>query len=164
MRALAHRPSQSRDQRSLDPKRSLVVLSARRTERHAVPRRHSDPSNDGVTTAGHDFGRIPVHSRSPVSLQAKLTVNTPGDTYEQEADRVSEQVMRTPGSEALGGCACGGSCSSCKGKQPTNMPEGLQTARGPGGARLNAVPGVVHDALRSPGQPLDPAVRSFMES
>jgi hypothetical protein len=36
----------------------------------------------------------PVSSR-PV-IQAKLTVNAPGDEYEQEADRVAEAVMRRP--------------------------------------------------------------------
>lgn len=30
-------------------------------------------------------------------MQAKLTVNQPGDQYEQEADRVADQVMRMPG-------------------------------------------------------------------
>jgi len=29
-------------------------------------------------------------------LQAKLRINQPGDRYEQEADRVAEQVMRMP--------------------------------------------------------------------
>src|SRR5215216_5390865 len=29
-------------------------------------------------------------------MQAKLTINEPGDKYEQEADRVAEQVMRMP--------------------------------------------------------------------
>ena len=29
-------------------------------------------------------------------IQAKLTINEPGDQYEQEADRVAEQVMRMP--------------------------------------------------------------------
>lgn len=29
-------------------------------------------------------------------LQAKLTINEPGDIYEQEADRVADQVMRMP--------------------------------------------------------------------
>ena len=29
-------------------------------------------------------------------LQPKLAVNAPGDSFEQEADRVSEQVMRMP--------------------------------------------------------------------
>ncbi len=30
------------------------------------------------------------------AIQAKLTINEPGDRYEQEADRVAEQVMRMP--------------------------------------------------------------------
>ena len=29
-------------------------------------------------------------------IQAKLTINEPGDKYEQEADRVAELVMRMP--------------------------------------------------------------------
>ena len=33
---------------------------------------------------------------SPPVIQAKLTVNAPGDEYEQEADRVAEEVMATP--------------------------------------------------------------------
>lgn len=37
--------------------------------------------------AGHDFSRVP--------LQAKLTVNQPGDRYEQEADRVAEEVTHS---------------------------------------------------------------------
>src|SRR5258708_1724271 len=52
-------------------------------------------------------------------LQAKLTVNRPGDVYEQEADRVGDAVMRMPdprapdhamsGTSPLGvqRCACG---------------------------------------------------------
>src|SRR6185295_3877826 len=35
-------------------------------------------------------------------LQAKLTVNTPGDAHEREADRVAEQVMRMPDPAAPG--------------------------------------------------------------
>jgi hypothetical protein len=30
------------------------------------------------------------------TIQTKLTINTPGDQYEREADRVAEQVMRMP--------------------------------------------------------------------
>jgi hypothetical protein len=32
----------------------------------------------------------------PPLLQAKLTINQPGDKYEQEADRVADMVMRMP--------------------------------------------------------------------
>ena len=40
------------------------------------------------TDFGHDFCRIPIFSPSPVQTQPKLMVNTLGDIYEQEADRV----------------------------------------------------------------------------
>jgi hypothetical protein len=56
-----------------------------------------EPQAGAVTSAAacfaHDFSRIPVHRIVPVEIQAKLTVNTPRDIYEQEADRVSDQVM-----------------------------------------------------------------------
>ena len=38
---------------------------------------------------GHSFGRVSVRP-----IQRKLTIGQPGDKYEQEADRVAEQVMR----------------------------------------------------------------------
>lgn len=43
---------------------------------------------------GHDFSRIRVHAGIPKRLQTKLSINRQGDKYEQEADRVAEQVMR----------------------------------------------------------------------
>src|SRR5262245_27036628 len=55
-----------------------------------------EPSITAASRFGHDFSQIPVHPTAPIQLQAKLTVNTPGDIYEQKADRVSEQVMRMP--------------------------------------------------------------------
>lgn len=50
------------------------------------------------TRFAHDFSRIPIFSSSPVQIQPKLMVNTPGDIYEQEADRVAEHVIRRPDS------------------------------------------------------------------
>src|SRR5829696_2126856 len=44
--------------------------------------------------AGYHFSHIPVYSREPVEIQTKLTVNTPGDVHEQEADRAAAQVVR----------------------------------------------------------------------
>ncbi len=35
-------------------------------------------------------------------IQAKLRIGQPNDVYEQEADRVADQVMRMPESEAFG--------------------------------------------------------------
>ena len=61
-------------------------------------------------------------SPSILRLQPKLTINQPGDRYEQEADRVAEDVMRTPdpkgahsmstaatGDQSQRKCACSGS-------------------------------------------------------
>jgi hypothetical protein len=43
-----------------------------------------------------DFAQIPIRLNTGIALQAKLAINKPGDEYEQEADRVAEQVMRMP--------------------------------------------------------------------
>ena len=42
----------------------------------------------GKKSAGFDFNRISMRP------QAKLTVNQPGDAYEQEADKVAQQVVQ----------------------------------------------------------------------
>ncbi len=115
-------------------------------------------------------------------LQAKLKVNTPGDHYEQEADRVAERVMRMPApdaavppavsstlaSPAVSGvqrkCASGGTCSKCQEQQPDHEHEHLQMK--PAGSNTVAgvpAPPIVHEVLRSPGRPLDAATRAFME-
>lgn len=53
---------------------------------------HSSPANAPLgshpTPVGHDFSQI--------TIQPKLTVSQPNDAYEQEADRVAEQVMQMP--------------------------------------------------------------------
>ena len=59
-------------------------------------------------------------------------------------------------------CACGGEggdCAECQKKEET----GLQRSAS-GGARVSSgVPPIVHEVLRSPGQPLDRGTRAFME-
>jgi hypothetical protein len=108
-------------------------------------------------------------------LQTKLTVNTPGDQYEQEADRVAEQVMRMPapnppGSPATASaapvlqreCACGGSGGG-SGQCPECAKKELQrSAFGP--AATHEVPPVVDVVVREPGLPLDTSTRAFFES
>jgi len=44
---------------------------------------------------GYDFSRVWVHAAA-TPIQAKLTVGQPNDRYEQEADRVADEVMRMP--------------------------------------------------------------------
>lgn len=48
------------------------------------------PSVGSPKSPVSDFSRIPARSR----IQTKLQVSSPGDRYEQEADRVADQVMR----------------------------------------------------------------------
>jgi hypothetical protein len=106
-----------------------------------------------------------VHPGPPIALQAQLIVNAPGDPYEREADRISEQVLRMPEPRLQRACACGGTCPKCKAKQREPENERLQTKRLPDGATGESVaPPIVHEVLATPGQSLDPATRGFMES
>lgn len=106
-------------------------------------------------------------------LQRKLVVNAPGDVHEQEADRVADAVMRaTPASPppALNhtapmprgvqrACSCGGTCEDCRQAEALQRKEGSIGIAGAG----TAAPPIVHDVLRSPGQPLDATTRAYME-
>jgi hypothetical protein len=127
--------------------------------------------------SGLGFGRIPASSAPAKTIQPKLTVNTPGDSFEQEADRVADQVMRMPNpsappSSAMSGgvagvqraCACGGTCSDCKNAQPDHPHAQVQMkSAASGNAGGMEAPPIVHEVLRSPGRPLDAATRAFME-
>jgi len=42
---------------------------------------------------GHAFSRVSVYNTPHTGFQSQLTVNKPGDIYEQEADRVSKQII-----------------------------------------------------------------------
>lgn len=50
------------------------------------------PAPSAQSIAAHDFGRM-LRSRA-IGIQTKLAISQPGDIYEQEADRVADQVMR----------------------------------------------------------------------
>src|SRR4051794_12732175 len=52
------------------------------------------PLSRTTSPFGYEFNRIAIHPNTPRSVQSKLTINEPGDQYEEEADRVAEQVMR----------------------------------------------------------------------
>ena len=113
---------------------------------------------------GYDFSRIPIHPPAAGATQTKLAINKLGDSYEQEADRLAEQVMRTPESQLHRACPCGGGCPKCHSEQPDREPESLQTKHVQASdTGQTAAPPIVHEVLRSPGQPLDLATRAFME-
>lgn len=109
-------------------------------------------------------------------MQRKLTINQPGDAFEQEADRVAENVMHMPdrattrepvATSGIGArlqrCSCGKStgtgtqCEECK-------SQAMQLQRSAAASSGNATaPPIVHEVLNSSGRPLDAATRNFME-
>jgi hypothetical protein len=92
-------------------------------------------------------------------LQAKLAINQPGDTYEQEADRVAEAVMSEPNWGSTG-MLVQRKCAQCEEKD-----EKLHAQRKESSAfQPDAAPSIVEHVLNSPGRPLDPSTREFMES
>lgn len=93
--------------------------------------------------------------------------------------RMPNAVAVAPPASVRGGisdsqrkCSCGGTCAQCRGGQPDE--EHAHVRRKPTGPQLSAVgtssrgsgltaPPAVHEALHSPGRPLDSATRAFME-
>ena len=101
-------------------------------------------------------------------LQPKLTISQADDPYEREADRVADQVMRMPGPQSTGhGLSitpraprqAQRKCAECEEEE-----EGKLQRKENGGAEAPATaPPTVHEALSSPGQPLDAATRTYFE-
>ena len=52
----------------------------------------ADISAGNGALSGHSFGRVKVEARRSQVIQTKLNVGRPGDQYEQEADRIAEQI------------------------------------------------------------------------
>jgi hypothetical protein len=126
--------------------------------------------------ASWDFSKIPVFPANrpnqlqapslvagppmPAAMQAKLAVGEVNGPFEHEADRVAQRVMQMPVpdvgqtsappriSRRYAGCEVG--------EQQKRSPSGPQAA-------VAAVPASVHEALRSPGRPLDAATLTYFE-
>ncbi len=102
-------------------------------------------------------------SRSAPHLQCKLQIGAVNDPLEAEADRVADQVMRMPDPAMVSSAglpAIRRKCASCE-------DEEAKTVRGKSDGQAavgGEAPPIVHEALASPGQPLDRATRGFFES
>jgi hypothetical protein len=165
----------------------MTTQTAAAESKSAEGRRN--PSQTKMAPDIHPLGSVPIygnqamlqmHSRRAPALQAKLRINTPGDSFEQEADQVADRVMCMadpaagarsfsigPAGTVQRKCSCGGEggeCAACAEKKE----EGLQrfaSGRTPSASAGTATaPPVVHQVLSSPGQPLDSATRDFMEA
>jgi hypothetical protein len=83
---------------------SPIQHSQRRIENQAIqrlPQTHAEQREMSAVSIesarfGHDFSRIPVYPKARPEMQPKLKISHPGDRFEQEADRVADEVMRIP--------------------------------------------------------------------
>ncbi len=100
--------------------------------------------------------------RNKLPVQAKLAVSQPGDTYEQEADRVAEQVMRMPApapQKSCASCTAGGAtCAKCADEEKRSLRRKAEPESGPSDSAGDTV---LSDL--GPGRPLDAAARNFFE-
>jgi hypothetical protein len=104
-------------------------------------------------------GECAACRRKRLGVQRKLTISQPGDKYEREADRVADQVMRMPEPRLQ---------RQTESDEEDEEEELLQTKplaqrNVAGQTAVETAPPLVHEVLNSPGHPLDPTTRDFME-
>ncbi len=133
-------------QRTIGNQAVLRSLQARADGLEAGSVTEVDSETPAAARSAYDFSRIPVHAPAPIKIQPKLAINTPGDIYEQEADRVSDQLMATPTDPAV-----------------NRTPPRIQRFSGQSNGPMDAAPASVDQALASPGRPLEPVLRQDME-
>ena len=129
----------------------------RADSRHPLARLHSAYGNQAV---------LRTLSRAPWVIQTKLTVNKPGDPFEQEADRIADQVVRMPDPSSIqrksslsaGEEKLRRKCTECEEEEKKTELRRKETNPGP-----QFAPPSVHQVLNSPGRTLDRATRAFME-
>lgn len=94
------------------------------------------------------------------ALQTKLTISSPSDLYEQEADRVAGQIMQTslPAEQSLSH-----EPKQELSRQPLEEEEPIVARMAQGSSPVEGEIETSVDALRGGGQPLPEAARNFME-
>jgi hypothetical protein len=111
------------------------------------------------------------------AIQARLAINTPGDRYEQEADRVAEQVMRMSEPEPVAGSKAAPAiqrlCPQCDDElhrqtvpeEEEEEEEEIVQAKESAGQTPEVTPGVEAQvqAIRGGGDPLPASARAFFE-
>jgi hypothetical protein len=106
-------------------------------------------------------------SRAAPAILPEFVVNKAGDQYEQEADRVAERVMRMPESvprtSSSGSSVLQRKCAECTEEEEKNNALARKESGASDSVAGSAAPPIVHEVLRSPGQPLDAATRAFFE-
>jgi hypothetical protein len=103
-----------------------------------------------------------VHVPPRTAPPLKLSVSSPGDPAEQEADRIANQVMRTTDAELQRAYACGGQCPTCLSAQGEEYDLDLKRSQDPARSHASEPP-ELEEVLHSSGRPLAPDARAFFE-
>jgi hypothetical protein len=152
-------------------------------ELEEVQRKPAEGELDTAQFAAGDTLPPPADTGTPPPVQAKLTVGQPNDPYEQEADRVADQVMRMPDSQVMeepddSPLQAGTTpsiqrmCADCAAeektvqRQPALEEEAPVQAKEQTGKTPQVSPGIESrlTARQGQGTPLPKATRNFMES
>jgi hypothetical protein len=120
----------------------------------------------GSSRFGYDFSRIPIYPPAAGAIRTKLAINKPGDEYEQEADRVAEQVMRMTNTPLVQL-----KCADCEEEDERLQPKPLAESITPfiqakgtdGGAASDSITQQIN-ATKGSGSSMDGNTQSFMQS
>jgi hypothetical protein len=185
MQAFAPEQNRPRQRPSLGPARPGVQAEQRLLRAD----NESSGTRSGTTATsrlGHDLGRISIYPKAMAKDQPTLTVNTPGDAYEQEADRVADQVMRVSAPPVQGAVSPTGQRALLRqvmrprdlvdsvappeeeGEEESPSPEPQQALqRSSTGGTMTTTASFeksLERSIRSEGEALPQGTRTFMES
>ncbi|PNE10497.1 MAG: hypothetical protein CR217_14080 [Beijerinckiaceae bacterium] len=178
-----HGPSQSAVeqahvlQRSIGNQAMLRHLARRASANETGTQEdEADAAREAAPGVAWDFSKIPVFApgesnqsrmrsvltapQFPGRIKAKLAIGRVDDPLKHEANRVADQVMRMPAPEVSVAAAppqVSHKCDTCE------EEEKLQQKPARPQATAGEAPAIVHEVLRSPGEPLDAATRDFFE-
>ena len=111
-----------------------------------------------------------LHGKAKPVVQPKLTINEPGDIYEQEADAMADKIMRMSSNEAvkpvtgLIGISLQRKCAHCEEEEKRRKPVMRKTESGYGGMLASSSLVSSLNASKGGGSLLPQGTRSFMEN
>jgi hypothetical protein len=126
-----------------------------------------EPSSSWV--GGFDLTRIPVHPPERAKggqRQAALAIGKQGDQFEKEADGMAEAVMGHPARALPAGNVSRQMLPPLRVQRTCASPTAAETVQRKtdgGSAAQASAPPVVHDVLRSSGEPIDHTTRTTFE-
>ena len=135
--------------------------------------KYAPETSEGRRLLAHELVHTPQQAATGRSAASGLSVSTPDDPYEREADAVAEQVMRMPepriAPDTTWGSSQGPTCGRCKGKDeilPSADEEsgGMVRANSESDAPVEGSLGGFGSAIPGDaGQPLPESSRLYLE-